>query len=141
MPNDNQAQALVNQYLELQNQQDKIEKELEGLKKVIAKYCQETNQHKLKSGKTLLKVKQFSKTIFPKVEQRGREEVEEIMRRSKEWKQAITFDIVKLGLAYDKKKLSTDLLKKLKPYTDKDEVIRITKSKIKTKNGQKKSKA
>ncbi len=139
MPNDGQAQELVDQYLGLQNQQDKIEAELEDLKKVIAAYCQKTNQHKLKSGKTLLKVKQFKRTIFPKVDDPDRKTVEQIMRESKEWKQAITFDIVKLGLAYDKQKLSSNLRQKLKPFTNKEAVIRITKSKIKAKHGQKKT--
>jgi len=55
------------------------------------------------------------------------------MRKSKEWKQAITFDILKLGTAYDKKKLSEDLMEKLEPYTDKEPVIRVTKSKLRKK--------
>ena len=132
MPNDTQEQTtnLVNQYLDLHSQQDKLEEELNSLKKVIANFSRKTNQKHLKSGNIILKVRQYEKTTFPKIDQKGREEVEEIMRKSKEWKQAITFDIVKLGSAYDKKKLSESLRSKLSPYTDKDEVIRITKSKL-----------
>ena len=135
MPNDNQQQTtdLVNQYLDLHSQQDKLEEELNSLKKVIADFSRKTNQKHLKSGNILLKVRQYEKTTFPKIDQKGREEVEDIMRKSKEWKQAITFDIVKLGTAYDKKRLSEGLMKKLNPYTDKDEVIRITKSKLRKK--------
>lgn len=134
MPNNLQrAQELVDQYLELQAKQDKIEQDLDDLKKFIAVFSKETNQKQLKSGNTILKVRQYEKTVFPKVDEKGRKEVEDIMRQSKEWKQAITFDIVKLGLAYDKKKLSENLMDKLEPYTDKEEVIRVSKSKLRTK--------
>jgi len=135
------AQELVEQYLELQNKQDKLKLEHENLKKAIAQFSNETNQKHLKSGSVILKVRQFVKTTFPKIDDPDRKQVEAIMRDSKEWKQAITFDIVKLGLAYDKKKLSEGLVKKLTPYTGKEEVIRVTKSKLrkKSKYVQKKS--
>ena len=127
------AQELVGKYLELQNRRDKLKEELEDLKKVIAKFSKETNQKHLKVGNTILKVKQYIKSTFPKIDDKNRQKVEEIMRKSKEWKHAITFDIVKLGLAFDKKKLSESLRKKLTPYTGKEKVIRITKSKVRKK--------
>jgi len=135
MPNDtlDQAANLVDQYLELQSEQDLIQEKLSELKKVIASFSRKTNQKQLKSGNTILKVRQYQKTVFPKIEQKGREEIEEIMRKSKEWKQAITFDIVKLGLAYDKKTLSENLIDKLKPFADSEAVIRIAKSKLRKK--------
>ncbi len=134
MPNNLQkAQELVDQYLELQVRQDTLKKEVEDLKKVIAKFSADTNQKLLKSGNTILKVRQFERTSFPKIDDPDRKAVEDIMRQSKEWKQAITFNIIKLGLAYDKKKLSENLMDKLEPYTDKEEVIRVTKSKLKYK--------
>jgi len=135
-----QAKSLVDQYLELQDKQDQIEKKLDDLKKVIAKFSRETNQKHLKSGNTILKVRQFKRTTFPKIRQKGRKAVEDIMRRSKEWKQAITFDIVKLGLAYDKKKISKRLMNKLEPYTTKEDKIRISKSKLRRKRYVKKQK-
>lgn len=46
-------------------------------------------------------------------------------KKLKEWKHAITFDVVKLGQAYDKKKLSKVLMKKLEPYIKKEEKIRM----------------
>jgi hypothetical protein len=139
MPSDTQKQAseLVDQYLELQEKHDQVESELQDLKKTLAAFSRKTNQKHLKSGNIILKVRQFEKTTFPKVDQKGREQVEDIMRKSKEWKHAITFDIVKLGLAYDKNKLSEDLKNRLAPYTDKEEVIRVTKSKLKYKKKKK----
>lgn len=135
MPSNTQDQTdqLVDQYIKIQQAQDQLQDKLDQLKIVIAKFAKETNQKHLKSGNTLLKVREYIKTTFPKSKEKGRKEVEEIMRNSKEWKQAITFDIVKLGTAYDKKKLSDTLITKLSPFTKKDNVIRITKSKIRPK--------
>ena len=131
MPSNNQdrAKELVEQYLDLHNQRDALQEKLDDLKIVIAKFSKDTNQKHLKVGDTILKVKQYIKSTFPKIDDKDRQKVEEIMRKSKEWKHAITFDIVKLGLAYDKKKLSESLRDKLAPFTNKEEVIRITKSK------------
>ena len=135
MPNNLQDQTkdLIDRYLDLHRQQKRIDEQLDQLKTVIALFTKKTNQKHLKSGNIILKVRQFQKTVFPKIDQQGREAVEEIMRKSKEWKQAITFDIVKLGLAFDKKRLSKTLIKKLTPFTAKEKVIRITKSKVRNK--------
>lgn len=131
MPSSKQGRAkeLVEQYLDLHDQRDNLQEKLDDLKVVIAKFSKDTNQKHLKVGNTILKVKQYIKSTFPKIDDKDRQKVEEIMRKSKEWKHAITFDIVKLGLAYDKKKLSESLRDKLAPFTNKEEVIRITKSK------------
>ena len=135
MPSDNQKRTkeLVEQYLDLHRQQDIVQEKLNNLKVVIAKFSKDTNKKHLKVGNTILKVKQYIKSTFPKIDDKDRQKVEEIMRKSKEWKHAITFDIVKLGLAFDKKKLSESLRDKLAPFTNKEEVIRITKSKVRKK--------
>jgi len=135
--NSKKAAKLVKQYLKLQNRQDKLQKELDNLKKTIAVYSKKTNRKYLKSGKTILKVHQYRRTVFPKIDEPGRGEVEEIMRVSKEWEKVITFDIIKLGTAYDKEKLSKGLIRKLTPYANKEKVIRITKSKVKQKEKMK----
>ena len=128
--NQNRTKELVEEYLDLHRQQDIIQEKLDNLKQVIAKFSKDTNQKQLRVGDTILKVKQYIKSTFPKIDDKDRQKVEEIMRKSKEWKQAITFDIVKLGLAFDKKKLSEGLRDKLTPYTGKEKVVRITKSKV-----------
>jgi len=135
MPNSSQdrAKELVEEYLDLHRQKDILQEKLDNLKIVIAKFSKDTNQKHLKVGDTILKVKQYIKSCFPKIDDPDRKQVETIMRKSKEWKQAITFDIVKLGLAFDKKKLSESLIKKLTPFTSKEDVIRITKSKVRKK--------
>jgi hypothetical protein len=56
------------------------------------------------------------------------------MYKSHEWKYSVTFDIVKLGLAYDKNQLSEELKEKLKPYTKQEPFIRVTAGKISYEN-------
>ena len=124
------ATKLVRRYLKLQRKQEKLQKEIEKVKKIIAVYSKKTHKKYLRSGNILLKVRQLKRTVFPKADQPGREEVEKIMRNSKDWNKVITFDIIKLGMAYDKKELSKNILKKLRPYVSKENIIRITKSKI-----------
>ncbi|MBU1117836.1 hypothetical protein KKD37_02630 [Patescibacteria group bacterium] len=123
-----QSSDLVNQYLDLCRQRDKLDDQFAQLKLAIAKFSQDTNQKLLKSGNNLLKIKQYSKTTFPQINQKGRKEVEEIMKNSKQWDQVIAFDITKLGLAYDRKELSPALIKKLTPLATKEKVIKITRS-------------
>lgn len=125
-----QADKFVKQYLKLQKKKDILEEKISKLKQKIADFSKESRLKTLKSGNTLLFVTHKLKTVFPKVGEAGRKQLEEIMRVSGEWKQAITFDIVKLGQAFDKKKLSESLMKKLKPFTRKEEMIRISAKEI-----------
>lgn len=132
MPADNLSQAkdLVDQYLKLMADQKALQSQIDSLKQTIAKFSLESNMKHLKSGNMLLKVYQGERTVFPKVDQPGRKEVMDIMYQSQEYKHSVTFDIVKLGLAYDKNQLSAELKDKLKPYTKQEQYIRVTAGKI-----------
>jgi len=136
MPADNLSQAkdLVDQYLKLISDQKVLQSQIDSLKQTIAKFSLESNMKHLKSGNMLLKVFQGERTVFPKVDQPGRREVMDIMYQSKEYKHSVTFDIVKLGLAYDKNQLSEELKDKLKPYTKTEPFIRVTAGKINYEN-------
>ena len=132
MPADNLSQAkdLVNQYVKLISDQKALQSQIDSLKQTIAKFSEESNMKHLKSGNMLLKVFQGERTVFPKVDQPGRREVMDIMYKSQEWKYSVTFDIVKLGLAFDKNQLTQDLKDKLKPYIKTEPFIRVTSAKI-----------
>ncbi|MDZ7587088.1 MAG: hypothetical protein U0946_04980 [Patescibacteria group bacterium] len=133
MPADNLSQAknLVDQYVKLISDQKTLQSQIDSLKQTIAKFSKESNLKHLKSGNMLLKVYQGERTVFPKVDAPGRREVIDIMYKSPEYKYSVTFDIVKLGLAYDKNQLSADLKDKLKPYAKQEPFIRVTAGKIK----------
>jgi plasmid stabilization system protein ParE len=133
MPKDNsdQAQELVTKYLKLLSDQKALVSQIEEAKHQLAEYCQENEVNELTSGNTRLKVSQGNHTIFPKAEEQGRREVMDIMYQSQEWKYSVTFDIVKLGLAFDKNQLSEDLKDKLKPFTKQEPFIRVTTGKVK----------
>ena len=136
MPADNLSQAkdLVDQYLKLMADQKALQSQIDSLKQTIAKFSLESNMKHLKSGNMLLKVYQGERTVFPKVDAPGRREVMDIMYQSQEYKHSVTFDIVKLGLAYDKNQLSEELKDKLKLYTKQEPYIRVTAGKINYEN-------
>ena len=132
MPKDNSAQAkdLADQYLKLLADQKTIQSQIDLMKQTLAKFCKDSQVNELQSGNTRLKVSQGDRTMFPKAEEQGRREVMDIMYKSQEWKYSVTFDIVKLGLAFDKNQLTQDLKDKLKPYIKTEPFIRVTSAKI-----------
>ena len=125
-----QAKALADQYLKFLADQKTLQSQIDQLKQQLADYCRENNTDNLVSGNTRLKVVSGNHTVFPKAEEAGRNEVMKIMYGSQEWKYSVTFDIVKLGLAYDKNQLSEDLKNKLKSYIKSEPFIRVTTAKI-----------
>ena len=125
-----QAKALADQYLKLLADQKSLQSQIDQLKQQMADYCRKNETDNLVSGNTRLKVSQGDHTVFPKAEEPGRREVMDIMYKSQEWKYSVTFDIVKLGLAFDKNQLTQELKDKLKPYIKSEPFIRITAGKI-----------
>ncbi len=125
-----QAKNLADQYLKLLADQKSLQSQIDQLKQQLADYCRENNTDNLITGNTRLKIVTGDHTVFPKAEEQGRNEVMKLMYESKEWKYSVTFDIVKLGLAYDKNQLSEDLKEKLKPFVKQEPFIRVTTSKI-----------
>lgn len=128
--NSNQAKELADQYLKLLADQKSLQSQIDSLKQTMAQFCQENNLNELQSGNIRLKISQGERTMFPKAEEAGRNDVINIMYKSQEWKYSVTFDIVKLGLAYDKNQLSEELKDKLKPFVKQEPFIRVTTAKI-----------
>ena len=103
----------------------RLKQKIEKIKKQISDYCEENNTKGIKSKDKLLRLSKKLKTVFPKKGRKGRKEIMDIMRKSDEWKQAVKFDVIKLGISYDKGKLSQKLMLKLKPYVKKEEAVRL----------------
>ena len=121
-----QSQAFIDEYLKLTEYKDKVEQRLEQLKAKVASFSNQTNHKMFRSGNHLLKVYQSQRTAFPKANDPDRKTVEQIMRESKQYDMAITFDIIKLGRSYDKGKLSPELMQKLEPYSKKEDSVRLS---------------
>jgi|SRR3989344_3255656 len=128
--NSDTAKDLADQYLKLIADQKSLQSQIDQLKQQLADYCRENETDNLITGNTRLKVVSGDHTVFPKAEEADRNEVMKIMYGSQQWKYSVTFDIVKLGLAFDKNQLSEDLKEKLKPYIKTEPFIRVTTSKI-----------
>lgn len=86
MPGNNlqQAQELVDRYLKLVADQKTLQSQIDELKQTIADFSKTANLKHLKSGNNILKVSQGLKTVFPKVDETGRNELMKIMYGSKE---------------------------------------------------------
>ena len=128
--NSDTAKDLADQYLKLIADQKSLQSQIDQLKQQLADYCRENETDNLITGNTRLKVVSGDHTVFPKAEEADRNEVMKIMYGSQQWKYSVTFDIVKLGLAFDKNQLSEDLKERLKPYIKTEPFIRVTTSKI-----------
>ncbi len=118
-------EELTNEYLLWLKKKDEAEEKLEGIKEEIVVLAKEKNVKKIKSGKTLLLIVSQSETRFPQLGKQGRKELEEIIKNSGELEGMLTFDIIKLGNAYDEGKLNKELMEKLKPYAKREKTTKI----------------
>jgi len=121
----NKLQELTSKYLYWQRRKENAEEKLSSLKEEIVAQAGEKKVKKIKSGKATLYIVTSRETRFPQLGEPGRREVERIVKQSGELENVVIFDIVRLGNAYDEKKLSKSLLKKLAPYAKKAKTTKI----------------
>ena len=129
----NKLQDLAVQYLYWQEKEKKAQKALDSLKEEIIVEAKKKKIKRIKSGQTQLIIITQSETRFPRLDDPQRKEVEKIVKASGELNKATVFDIIKLGNAYDEKKLSKKLRKQLQPYTKRIRAIKIVVKKAKKK--------
>jgi len=129
----NKLQDLAAQYLYWQEKEEKAQKALDNLKEEIIIEAKKKKTKRIKSGQAQLIIVTQSETRFPRLEDPQRKEVEKIVRKSGELEKATVFDIVRLGNAYDERKLSKKLRKQLQPYTKRIRTTKIVVKKIKKK--------
>lgn len=120
-----QAQDLVTEYLNLYRQRNLLEEKINFLKEKIVAFSKSTKIKTLIKDKNILHVFYKTRTVFPKSNEKGRKEVEEIMKKSGQWDEVITFDIVKLAQSYDNKKLPDLVRQKLEQWAKQEEVVKI----------------
>lgn len=118
-------QDLASEYLYWQARREKSQEKLDKLKEKIAILAKEKKIKKIKLGKIYLYIIIQSETRFPQLGKSGRKEIEKIVKQSGELKDIVIFDIVRLGNAYDDKKLSKGLMKKLKPFARRERITKI----------------
>lgn len=118
-------QDLASEYLSWQNQRERAEEELNRLKNQIVLIARAGKIKKIKSGKNQLLIVSQSETRFPQQGEPGRAQLEKIVRQSAEAEKAFSFDIVRLGNAYDEKKLTKKLMTQLKPFAKREKTTKI----------------
>lgn len=97
----------------------------------MTKLARKERVKKIETESTKLYFITQTETRFPQFDEKGREEVERIVRESGELREVMVFDIIKLGNLYDEEKLSPELMKKLKPYAKR---VKLTKIRLKELN-------
>ncbi len=122
--NDEQEQ-LVEEYLKLDQAKQKLEKDFQEIKQKLVNFSRSNKRKTLKSGKTILTVMVKERTVFPKLNQPGRKEVEKIIKNSGNLNDILSFDVVKLAEAYDKRTLSDSVRELLKPYIKTEDLVKV----------------
>ncbi|MGB9911143.1 MAG: hypothetical protein ACPLKP_00910 [Microgenomates group bacterium] len=107
---------LVDEYILWLKKKEKIEKRLDGLKEAIIAKAKKEKIKKISTDDFQVLIISQSETRFPQINEPGRKELEKIVKESKELEKVMVFDIVALGNLYDQKKLSAELMEKLKPF-------------------------
>ena len=122
---DTQA-SLISAYLDLKSQQKATEGKLAQLEERIAAFSREHKLKTLRSSTHLLYVIQKFRTVFPSKGSPERKRVEELVQDSSDRDKVMAFDVVKLATAYDQKKLSSKLIKLLKPFAKREKFLKIS---------------
>jgi len=125
-------QDLTSQYLYWEARIEKAQEKLDSLKKDIVILAKEKGVKKIKFGTTYLYIITQSETRFPQIGKPGRKDIEKIVKDSGELNDVVIFDIIRLGNAYDEKKLSINLMKKLEPFAKREKTTKIVVKKRKT---------
>lgn len=120
------SQSLVNEYLALKQERTDLDSRLATLEDRIASYCRRHKTKTLRTPKHLLFIVQKLRTVFPKKDDPLRPKLESILKSFPQKEQFISYDVIKLGQAYDRRRLPQKLLTLLKPLTTRQPYLRVT---------------
>ncbi len=106
---------LVNQYRDLSEQRSDLNKEIKQLKEAIVNYAQENDLSVIRGSDRKLKVKIEDKVDIPtKTKHREKyKQLEELLKKSKHWKEVSTLNASLLRKAIEDKALKTELQNKV----------------------------
>ncbi len=120
-----EQEELVETYLKLDQAKQKLEKDFEEIKQKLVDFSRSNKRKTLRSGKITLTVMVKERTVFPKLNQPGRKEVEKILKNSGDYNNILSFDVVKLAEAYDNKTLPDSVREELKSYLKTENLVKI----------------
>lgn len=103
------GQALIDEYLDCWRAKEAFKAKLELVKAKLLAYSQETKQKTFITPTARVTVTAKQRTVFPKINQPGRKELEQAVKAAGYWQEALSFDVVKLAEAYDDNRLPPEL--------------------------------
>lgn len=116
---------LVAEYLSWQKKREKAEEKLNALKNQIVLLAKEQKIKKIATDQCQLLIVTQSETRFTQIGEPGRKELEKIVQKSGEAQGVMVFDIITLGNLFDQRKLSSQLMEKLRPFAKKVQTTKI----------------
>lgn len=122
---DPQSQTLVEEYLKCLRSKAEFDARLKAAKQKLLDYSQTVKKKTLTTanGSVTISVKQ--RTIFPKYNQSGRQELEAAVKDAGYWDESQSFDVIKLAEAFDNNRLPAELRVKLMALAKTEPQIRI----------------
>ncbi|MCX6817221.1 MAG: hypothetical protein NTZ93_05130 [Candidatus Beckwithbacteria bacterium] len=125
MTDTDEQKQLVDEYLKLDQVKQGLEANLKAIREKLVEFSRSHQRKTLRSGKTSLTVMVKSRTVFPKLDQPGRREIEAIIKESGILNDVLSFDVIKLAEAYDNKTLPDSVRKQLKSFVKTEEMVKI----------------
>jgi len=120
------SQSLIKEYLTLKQKKNDLDSRLLSLENRIASYCRQHKTKTLRTSKHLLILVQKLRTVFPQKDNPLRRQLESVLQSFKEKDQFLSYDLIKLGQAYDQHRLPQKLLTLLKPFARRQPYLRLT---------------
>jgi putative RecB family exonuclease len=128
---------LVNEYARLMEERDKYLKatdaKLQKLEEAIISFAEREGVEVLRGDDKRLTVKTYYRSIFPGRGDKGRLELEEIIRSSGEWMKVSSLNLYLLARAIGRREVDSELLDKIKKYRTVEKRYRLLLSDIREK--------
>ncbi|PIP51901.1 hypothetical protein COX09_04620 [Candidatus Beckwithbacteria bacterium CG23_combo_of_CG06-09_8_20_14_all_47_9] len=122
---DPQVQTLVDDYIDCLQSKAAADEAVQAAKQKLLDYSQSVKKKTIfySAGSVTVSVK--NRTVFPRLNQPGRKELEQAVKAGGWWDKTLSFDVIKLADAYDNRRLPADLAGRLKPLAKSERQVRI----------------
>lgn len=120
---------LVNKYVHVKNEIDKLEIDLEKIREALIAFAEKENVEMVFGSEMKASVRSYPKLSFPKKNDLNREKFENLIKQLGLWKQLETVDVYELAKIINNNELHPDLIELIMKFVTKDKFTRISLSK------------
>lgn len=116
---------LANRIAETKQELDRLEKQYEELKELIAEFCRQQNIRVVTGSSVRVAVKFGESTKFPGKNDPGRESLEEFIRRLGRWEEVSDVNTSELAKILKEKRWTPELLEQLRGFATTESTVRV----------------